>query len=99
MILLICDLDAPGAKDEDIELSVSNGMLGVKVTRKKTVEHDTGLQHRVERSYSELRRTVALPQNIDADLAEARLNNGVLTITFPKITQSVPTKKIPVIKM
>lgn len=74
-------------------------MLGVRVSRQKTVEHDSGLQHRIERSYTELRRMVPLPSNIDTDHAEANLKNGILTITFPKVTQSVPAKKIPVVKM
>jgi HSP20 family molecular chaperone IbpA len=40
--------DMPGFKDEDVELSVENGMLGVKGTRDKIVESDTGISHRVE---------------------------------------------------
>lgn len=40
--------DLPGYKDEDIELTIENGMLGVRGTREKTTESDTGISHRVE---------------------------------------------------
>ena len=40
--------DLPGYKDEDVELTIENGMLGVRGTRDKTVESDTGITHRVE---------------------------------------------------
>jgi HSP20 family molecular chaperone IbpA len=40
--------DMPGFKDEDVELSIENGMLGVRGTRDKTTESDTGITHRVE---------------------------------------------------
>jgi HSP20 family molecular chaperone IbpA len=40
--------DLPGFKEEDVELTIENGMLGVRGTRDKTVESDTGITHRVE---------------------------------------------------
>jgi HSP20 family molecular chaperone IbpA len=40
--------DLPGFKDEDVELSIENGMLGVRGKREKTEEFDTGISHRVE---------------------------------------------------
>jgi HSP20 family protein len=88
-------IDAPGARDEDVELSVSNGMLGVRVTRQKTVERDIGIHHRTERSFCEMRRTVPIPTNANPDAAVANLNHGVLTISFPKLQQTPTAKKIP----
>lgn len=40
--------DLPGYKDEDVNLTIENGMLGIHGTRDKTVESDTGISHRVE---------------------------------------------------
>ena len=40
--------DMPGFKDEDVELTIENGILGMRATRDKTVESDTGISHRVE---------------------------------------------------
>ena len=37
-----------------------------------------------ERRYGRLERIVPLPQGIDADAAEARFKDGVLTIVIPK---------------
>ena len=40
--------DLPGYKDEDVDLTIENGILGLHGTRDKTVESDTGISHRVE---------------------------------------------------
>ena len=75
-------------------------MLGVKISRQKSVERDVGIQYRVERSYMEMRHTLALPPNADPDHAQANLSNGgVLNITFPKLVQTAGARKIPVLKM
>ena len=90
--------DMPGFKDEDVELSIENGMLGVRGTRDKTTESDTGITHRVERSYGEVRRAIRLPRGADQDHAHAHLANGVLTIDFPKLAIENVGKKIPLLK-
>ena len=42
-------------------------------------------RHRIERSYSGFYRCFGLPQNVDADQAQAEYKNGVLRITVPKL--------------
>jgi HSP20 family protein len=83
----------PGAKIEDVELSIENGMLGVKVTRNKMIEKDIGVQHRVERFVGEWRRMVKIPKNADFNQAAAKLNDGVLIITLPKFEEEVSSTK------
>lgn len=85
----------PGAKIDDVELSIENGMLGVKVTRNETREKDMGVQHRIERFVGEWRRMIKIPKNADFNQAAAKLNDGVLTITFPKFdNDTVSTKRM-----
>jgi HSP20 family protein len=88
--------DLPGFRDEDVELSIENGMLGVRGKRDKTEEYDTGISHRVERHHGEVRRAIRLPIGADQDRAQANLVNGVLTVDFPKLSaESSFGKKIP----
>lgn len=88
-------LDAPGVNDEDVELSVVNGILDVKINRKPPQERVVGIHHRAERRFAERHRRLRLPENADGDHPVASLNNGVLLITFPKLGESA-VKKIPI---
>jgi HSP20 family molecular chaperone IbpA len=40
----------------------------------------------MERAYGQFRRVVHLPQQVNTRGAQATLNNGVLTILFPKVS-------------
>ncbi|MFM7041749.1 MAG: Hsp20/alpha crystallin family protein [Planctomycetaceae bacterium] len=48
--------------------------------------------HRRERLAGGFERRIALPVTIDASRVEARLVNGVLTVTCPKSMQAQPRK-------
>lgn len=90
--------DLPGYKEEDVELNIENGMLGVRAKREKVVETDTSKCHRVERSFGEVKRAVMMPKEADLSNAHASLDNGVLTVTFPKLLLEDGKKgtKIPI---
>jgi HSP20 family protein len=48
--------------------------------------------HRRERSYGLYARSFALPAIVDASKAEARYENGVLTVTLPKHADARPKR-------
>jgi HSP20 family protein len=50
--------------------------------REETVEEDG--YTRTERYYGHFSRTVPLPDDVDADAAEAALEGGMLTLRLPK---------------
>ena len=82
------NVDAPGVTDKDIEVSVHGGELVVKGERKcerKEGGYDT-------RSYGRFEQRVTLPTPVDADKVEAKLANGVLSITLPKSEGAKPRK-------
>jgi len=82
------EVDAPGVTDKDIEVSVHGGDIIIKGERKcerKEDGYDT-------RSYGRFEQRVTLPTPVDADKVEAKLANGVLSITFPKSEEAKPRK-------
>lgn len=91
-------LDAPGTNHEDIDLSVSNGILDVRINRKTPHDREVGIHHRTERRFAERHRRLRLPANADGDQPQANLCEGVLKITFPKLGDSSLVKKIPVMQ-
>lgn len=81
---IVVELDAPGVKREDIDISLFDNALRIKGKREFRKEEKNKTHHRVEREYGEFDRRVALPCEVDADRVDAALRDGVLTIKMPK---------------
>jgi HSP20 family protein len=78
-----------------VEVSMAGDKLTVKITTFPGTEiADEAYLHR-ERRYGEFVRTIQIPRSVKAQEAKARLKNGVLTITLPKV-QDVGPKVIDV---
>ena len=87
------DLELPGLKPEDVEITAENGVLTVR--GEKHVERKEGDESRyqiIERAYGTFMRTFQLPQGIDADQIKAEFNNGVLSLHIPKAALPQPKR-------
>lgn len=76
--------ELPGLKDEDVEISVADGVLTLKGEKREAEEHKEDGYLMSERRYGKFERRVALPDDVDSDKIEAAFKKGVLTITLPK---------------
>lgn len=91
---LTLSLTAPGVRADDIDVSVTGRRLDVSVVREpKPPEGFRTI--RQERRAWRLDRTFELPFDVVAEEAEASLDNGVFTLTLPRVPKSEPVK-IPV---
>lgn len=76
--------ELPGMTRDDVELEVVEDMLIVSGDKRfESTSEEQGC-YRVERSFGHFQRAVPLPAGIDLDRAEARFENGVLTLRVPK---------------
>ncbi len=87
------DLELPGLKPEDVELTAENGVLTVRGEKKtERKEGEESRYHVVERTYGSFLRTFQLPQGVDEDQIKAEFENGILAIRIPKAALPQPKR-------
>lgn len=84
--------ELPGVRQEDIDITIDDGVLTLRGEKKSTREDkDTGYR---ERSYGSFERRITLPATIDEENCSADFKDGVLTITLPKSEEKARGRKI-----
>jgi HSP20 family protein len=88
---LMVEMELPGVKSEQIDVSVSGDELTIKVDRPEASEEGV-IYHRRERPTGSFTRALTLPCAVDAQRVEADLAEGVLTLRLPKAEAAKPRK-------
>lgn len=88
------EMELPGVKSDQVDISVQQDQLTIKVERPQTPAQDV-TYHRRERPVGSFTRVLTLPAQVDAEKVEANLRDGVLRISLPK-AEAVRPRKIPV---
>ena len=88
-------LDLPGLEQKDIEVTVEDGMLTVKGTRKEERETKDEEYYACERWTGAFTRSVMLPPGLEPEKMKAVFRNGVLEVHVPK-TKEAKAKKIEI---
>jgi HSP20 family protein len=89
------EAELPGLSMDDIEVLVTGNEVTIKGERKIAASQNAAYQRR-ERATGRFSRTFTLPWEIDAEKVEARLSDGVLTVSLPKCEACKP-KKVKVV--
>lgn len=87
--------DLPGLEAKDVDIEVSGNLLTLRSSRAQEHKEGDGGRYRHERYAGAFARTISLPPYADAERAEARYDNGVLTVTVPRVPGAAP-KRVPV---
>lgn len=81
----VAQLNLPGLKKEDIDISIDNGVLSVKANQKEETSHsDDQGWHIRERYCGHIARSWAVPRGLTHDDIKASLNDGVLSLKYPR---------------
>jgi HSP20 family protein len=84
---LVIKARTAGVNREDLDVSISDGILTVSGTLSSGDESDATNWHIQECYWGEFSRTIALPVSVKEDEVKAVLEDGVLTISFAKVKQ------------
>ncbi len=87
--------ELPGIKKEDLDIDIESDFLRINAKKvDETKEEEKNFKHS-EFSYGEFSRTIQLPEEIDINKTEAKLEHGVLIIVAPKMhKEKEQTKKL-----
>ena len=92
---LIIKARTAGVNKEDLDVSISDGILTISGTLSSGDDSAATNWHIQECYWGEFSRTLALPVAVKEDEVAAVLKDGVLTITFAKVKQE-QAKKITI---
>jgi HSP20 family protein len=80
----------PGVRPEDVQITAQGDTLMIRGEFKAEEEKKGEHYHLRERRFGQFQRTVTLPTPISADKAQARFENGELTLILPKAEEAKP---------
>jgi HSP20 family protein len=88
--------ELPGVSEQDIDVSLDDDVLTIRGEKKFERTDDKENFHFVERSYGTFQRSLRLPFPVDPEQVQASFENGVLTVTVPKIGRQERSRRIQV---
>ena len=82
----VLEIEMPGVKKEEVNLSLEKGYLNVAVKKaKKTENIEYVLNERIKKDYS---REFYLGEGYEEEDIRASLNDGILRLVFPQVKKS-----------
>jgi len=85
----VVKIDVPGATEHDIKVTLEDQNLTISGTRTDTrSEEKDGKILRQERVVGQFQRSMTLPEPVDDTKMETSYENGVFTVTLPKLHSS-----------
>lgn len=86
------EVAAPGLTKEDFKINVdSDDNLVISMEKKMNNDEKdkkTGRYLRREFSYSKFEQCMILPDDVNKDKIEAKVENGILNVTLPKVSEA-----------
>jgi len=79
------EVDLPGVKKEDIEISVEKNIVTLSGERNTSKELKKDDYYKVESQYGKFERSFSLPENTDVENIRAETTDGVLEVIIPKL--------------
>jgi HSP20 family protein len=78
-------VDLPGFDREDVGIQVTDHTLRIEAEREEHLDEEEERYLHHERRHRSSRRSIQLPGEVDTEAVSARMRNGVVTITLPKL--------------
>jgi HSP20 family protein len=87
---LIMAAELPGIDKKDVKISLHENVLTIEGQKSRQAEEQKDKYYRCERSYGKFSRSFTLPTQVVADKIDASYQDGILTVTLPKVEEAQP---------
>ncbi|KAF9531173.1 small heat shock protein [Crepidotus variabilis] len=94
--LVTAIFEFPGVSKEDIQIDVQHGKLTVSTETKQVTEGEEKGYVVRERRFGKFSRTLQLPEGVNEEEIKASMENGLLTITFPRSAPELAPKRVAI---
>lgn len=84
--------ELPGMAKEDVTIETDGNLLRITAKKEQEVEEKREGYIRRERGSMSFHRQLRLPENVDRDRIKAKMENGVLEISLPKMAAEAERK-------
>jgi HSP20 family protein len=82
------NVEAPGVKKEDLDVSVTDNTVTIKGKTSRREETKEAEYYRCEIEQGSFSRTIGLPAEVDGNKVKAKFEDGLLELTMPKLEHS-----------
>ncbi|EIW76392.1 HSP20-like chaperone [Coniophora puteana RWD-64-598 SS2] len=89
--------ELPGLKKEDVNIEPHGTRLKISGETKMESDHEEKGYAVRERSYGTFERVLSLPKGVKAEEVKADMENGMLSVCFPKTAAEQTPKRIMVV--
>jgi HSP20 family protein len=89
---VVLKAELAGMDPDEIQIEVEDNVLTIKGERRFEEKLDEERYYRVERRFGSFQRSLALPQGVKADEIAAAYDDGILTVTVPKVEEEKPKR-------
>lgn len=89
---LVVRVEVAGVDPNDIDITVEDRTLTISGKRHFEETEEANGVHRREIFSGEFRRTLVLPEGLDATTVAAKAENGILEVTVPRRPEVLPRK-------
>ena len=86
--VIIVKAELPGVDKKDINVSVTSNTVTIKGSTWHEEKEEKGDFYRCEISRGSYSRTLSLPAEVDEEKTKAKVKDGILELTLPKLTKS-----------
>jgi HSP20 family protein len=86
----VLNVDLPGVDPKAVEITSEQGVLTIRGRREDSRKESRDGFRRIERISGEFQRRFSLPETADAANIKAKVVNGVLEVSIPKLAQVQP---------
>jgi HSP20 family protein len=93
---LVIRVSLSGVYPEDVDITLSNGVLTVSGERRSELDEDEVSFYVRERYYGAFRRSITLPAGIDEDDISADYDNGLLEIVVRDAAAAAEPRRIEI---